>query len=95
MAAMSVQYTLYMQTPIMVGMALNRLPQPAAYPLGMGQGASEMEVMDRVTKGLVQGGRAQPICGIQIPSNASGAMVGPHGQGMPYPSNSFKPPQGN
>ena len=66
------------QTPILVGLDLDRLPQPAAYPPGVGQGASEMELMDRVTKGPVQGGRAQTITGIQTPSNASGARGGGH-----------------
>ena len=36
----------------MLEAALDRPHQPTAYPLGMGQGALEMEVMDRVTKGL-------------------------------------------
>ena len=60
----------------MVGVALGRPPQPAVYPPGVEQEAPEMEVMDRVTKGLVQGGRAQPIIGIQTPSNASGVRGG-------------------
>ena len=42
-------------------------------PTGYGVGAPEMEVMDRVTKGLVQGVRAQSISGTQILSNALGA----------------------
>ena len=64
------------QTPVMVGAALNRLPQPVAYLPGMGQGALWMEVMERVTKGLVQGGRAQPISRTPILSNALGARGG-------------------
>ena len=43
---------------------------------GHGMGALEMEVMDRVTKGLVQGGRAQLIGGTQILSNALGTRGG-------------------
>ena len=35
-----------------------KTPQPAAYPMGMGQGAMELGVMDRAIKGLAQGGRA-------------------------------------
>ena len=62
------------QTPTMVEVALDRLSQPAVYPLCVGQGALEVEVMNRVTKGLAQGGRAQPIGGTQILSNALGAM---------------------
>ena len=49
------------QIPITEGVALVRLPQHTAYPPGMGQGALGMEVMDRVAKGLAQGGRAQQI----------------------------------
>ena len=64
------------QAPIMVGASLDRPPHPTAYPLGVGQGALEMGVMDKVTKGLAQGGRAQPIGGTQILSNALGAMGG-------------------
>ena len=41
-------------------------------PTGHGTGELEMEVMDRITKGLAQGGRAQPIGGTQILSNALG-----------------------
>ena len=69
----------------MVGMDLDRPSHPTAYPPDIGQGALEMEVMDRVTKGLVQGGRAQPIIGIQTPSNASGARGGATwlGNGLP------------
>ena len=66
------------QTPILVRLALGRLLQPAAYPPGVGKGASEMELMDRVTKGPVQEGRGQAITGIQTPSNASGARDGGH-----------------
>ena len=79
----------------MAGAALDKPPQPAAYPLGMGQGAMELGVMDRAAKGLAQEGRAQSIGRTQILSNALGARVGPHGQGMPYPNISFKPAQGN
>ena len=57
------------QSPIMVGAALDRLSQPTAYPLGVGQGAMELKVMDRVTKGLVHRGRAQSVGSIQTPSN--------------------------
>ena len=57
----------------MVGLALDRPPKHAACPPGMGQRAPEMEVMARITRGLVQGGREQQIAGIQTPSNASGA----------------------
>ena len=74
----------------MLGVALDRPPQSTAYPLGVGQGALEMKVVDRVAKGLVQGGMAQPIIRTQTPSNASGVRSGPHGQGMPYHSISFK-----
>ena len=83
------------QTPIMVGMALDRPPQPAAYPLGMGHGALGMEVVDGVTKGIVQRGRARLVTGTQTPCNASGVRVGPYGQGIPYPSVGFKPAWGN
>ena len=38
------------QIPIMAGVALDRLPQPTAYLLDVGQGALGMEVMDRVTR---------------------------------------------
>ena len=41
------------QTPTMVGVALDRQPQPKAYPLGMGQGTLGMEAMDRVARGPV------------------------------------------
>ena len=82
------------QTPILVGLALDRLPQPAAYPPGVGQGASEIELMNRVIKGPVQGGRAQAITGIQTSSNASGARGGATWPANAYLSNSFKPTQG-
>ena len=59
-----------------VGEAPDRPLHPTAYPLGVGQRVPEMEVMDRVTRGLVQGGRAQPIIRIQTPSNASSARGG-------------------
>ena len=39
-------------------------------------GALEMEVMDRVSKGLAQGRRAQPIGRTQILSSALGAWGG-------------------
>ena len=55
------------------------------YPPGIGQGAPEMEVMDRVTKGLVQGGRAQPISGTQILSNTLGARGGATWPGYALP----------
>ena len=45
------------QTPTMVEVALDRPPQPTAYPLGMGQGAIELGVMAGPAKGLVLGGR--------------------------------------
>ena len=45
-------------------------------PTGCGTGALEMEVMFRVTKGLAQGGRAQPVGRTQILSNAIGARGG-------------------
>ena len=67
----------------MVEVAPYRLLQPTAYPHRMVQGAMELEVIARATKGLAQGGRAQPIGGTKILSNASAARVGPHGQGMP------------
>ena len=54
-------------------------PQPTAYPLGVRQGAMELGVMDRGTQGQAQGGRAQPIGGNQILSNALGTRVRPHG----------------
>ena len=74
------------QTPIMVGAALARLPQPAAYPLSMRQGAMELKVMDRLTNELVQGGRAQPIGKIQTPFNASGARGGATWPGNALPN---------
>ena len=64
------------QTLTTVEVALDRPPQPAAYLQGMGQGARELEAIARVTKGLAQGGRAQFIGGIQIPSNPLGARGG-------------------
>ena len=82
------------QTPTMVGVALDRQSQPTAYSLGMGLGALGMEAMARVTRGLVQGGRAWPVIRTQTLSNDLGVRVGPHGQGMPYTSISFKPVQG-
>ena len=75
----------------MVEVALDRPPQPAVYLLGVGQGARELEAIARVTRGLAQGGRAQLLGGTEIPSNAWGARVGPHGKGMPYPCVSFNP----
>ena len=45
-------------------------------PTGHEVGAPEMEVMDWLTKGLVQGGRAQLIGKTQILSNALGARGG-------------------
>ena len=73
------------QTPTMVEVALDRPPQPAAYLLGMGQGAMELGVMARVTRGLAQGGRAQPIGRTQILSNALGTRGGAtwHGNALP------------
>ena len=41
------------QTLTMVGVAMAKQPQPAAYPLGVGLGAPGMEAMARVTRGLV------------------------------------------
>ena len=38
----------------MAEVALDRPPQSAAYPLGVWQGAMELGVMDRATKGLAQ-----------------------------------------
>ena len=58
------------QTPIMVRVALDRLPQPTGYPLGVGLGALEMEVMDRVTKSLVQGGWGHMSRECPTPSSA-------------------------
>ena len=49
------------QTPTMAEVALDRPPQPTAYPLGVGQGAMELGVMDRTIKGLAQGEMAQPV----------------------------------
>ena len=60
------------QTLTMVEVALDRPPQPAAYILGVGQGARELEAVAKVTKELAQGGRVQLIGGTQILSNASG-----------------------
>ena len=40
--------------------------------------------MDKVTKGLAQGGRAHPIGGIQILSNALGAR-----DGVTWPGNAL------
>ena len=83
------------QTPILVGLALQRLSQSAAYPPAVWQGASGMELMDWVTKGPVQGGREQAITGIQTPSNASGARAGgPHGHQMPIPATALNKPRG-
>ena len=62
-----------MQTLTMVEVALDRPPQSAAYSLGVGKGARELEAMARATRGLAQGGRAQLIGRTQIPSNALGA----------------------
>ena len=73
------------QTLTMVKVALDRPPQPAAYLLGMGQGARELEATDRVTRKLAQGGRAQLIGGTQIPSNALGARDGATWQGNDLP----------
>ena len=64
------------QTHTMVGVTLDRQPQPTAYPLGMGLGAPGMEAITRVTRGLVQGGRVWPIIGIQMLSNALDARGG-------------------
>ena len=64
------------QTPTMVEVDPDRPPQPTAYPLGVGQGAMELEVVDRAIKGLAQGGREQPIGGTKILSNALGARGG-------------------
>ena len=60
----------------MLRASLDRLPQSTAYPPGMGPGTLDMEIMDQVTKDLVQGGRALPIIRIQTPSDASGARGG-------------------
>ena len=73
------------QTLIMVEVTLDRLPQCTAYPLGVGQGAMELGVMGRVTRGLAQGGRAQAIGGTQILPNAldaRGRVTWP-GNGLP------------
>ena len=64
------------QIPVMVWVGLDRWPKATVYPLGMGQGATEMEAMDRVTKGLMQGQKVQPIFRIPTPSNASCARGG-------------------
>ena len=82
------------QIPIMIKSGTGQTTQAHSLPTGCGAGDLEMEVMDRVSKGLVQGGRAQPTLRIQTPSNVSGARVGPCGQGMPYSNNGFKPTQG-
>ena len=58
------------QTPTMAEVVLGRSLQPTAYPLGKEQG---LGVMDRATKGLAQGGKAQLIGRTHILSNASGA----------------------
>ena len=73
------------QTLTMVEVALDRLSQPTAYLLGVGQGAREMEAIARVTRGLAQGGRAQLIGRTQIPSNVLGAMGGATWQGNALP----------
>ena len=73
------------QTPTMVEVALDRPPQPEAYILGMGQGAMKLGVMARATRGLAQGGRAQPIGGTQILCNALGARSGATCQGNVLP----------
>ena len=54
-AAMVIALPIF-QTITTVGVALDRPPQPAAYLLGMGQRARELEAMARVTRGLAQGG---------------------------------------
>ena len=82
------------QTPIMVGVALDRPSQLTAYPLGVGLGALEMEVVDRVTKGLVQGGRAQPIVRTKLPTMLQVSGLGPHGQGCPTPALALNQPRG-
>ena len=79
----------------MVGVALDRPPQPAAYPLGVEQVATKIEVLDRVTKGLVQGGRVQPIAGIQSPSNASGPGLGHMARECPTSALALNHPRGN
>ena len=73
------------QTLTMVEVSLDRPPQSAAYLWSMGQGARELEVIARVTKGLAQGGRAQLIGETQITSNALGARGGATWQGNPLP----------
>ena len=60
----------------MLEVVLDRPPQPAAQPLGMGPVAMELGVMVRALKGLAQGGKAQPIDATQILSNALGARGG-------------------
>ena len=79
------------QTLTMVEVALDRPPQPTAYLLGIEQGARELEVIARVTRRLAQGGRAQPIGGTQILSNALGLKGGATWQGNALPCICFKP----
>ena len=64
------------QTLTTVEVAMDRPPQPAAFLLGMGQGARELEAIAKVTRGLAQGGWAQLIDGTQIPSSALGVRGG-------------------
>ena len=54
-----------------------------------------MEVMDRVTKGLVQGGGHNQLMGPKFSPMLYVPGVGPHGQEMPYPSDGFKLTWGN
>ena len=73
------------QTPTIVEVALDRPPQPTAYPLGLGQKAMELGVMARATEGLVQGGSAQRIGRTQILSNTLGTRGGATWQGNALP----------
>ena len=82
------------QNPTRVEVALDRPPQPAAYPLGMGQGAMRLGIMGRATRGLAQGGRVQQIDRTQILSNALGARGGAAWQGNALPCISFKSAKG-
>ena len=82
------------QTPILVRATQDRLPQPAAYPLGVGQGTLEMEVMERETRDQCKEGGHRQSLGPKLPPMLQVPGVGPHGQRMSYPSNSFKPTPG-
>ena len=84
------------QTPTTVEVALDRPPQPTAYPLGMGQKAMELGVVAKVTKGLAQGGRTQPIGGTHISLQCFKCQGWDHMAGdCPTPASALNQPVGN